>query len=71
VQANKEVSALVEEFRAKVIDEDSKQYTIIELTGNADKLNGFLEKLNPLGIIEITRTGPVGMRRGCKGFTIE
>ncbi|MDQ6967732.1 MAG: acetolactate synthase small subunit, partial [Mariprofundaceae bacterium] len=47
VQANKEVSALVEEFRAKVIDEDSKQYTIIELTGNADKLNGFLEKLNP------------------------
>ncbi len=71
VHANEEVTALVDEFRAKVVDADSNEYTIIELTGNADKLNDFLEKISPFGIIEITRTGPVGMRRGAKGFTIE
>jgi len=71
IRANKEeAAALADEFRAKVVDADSKEYTIIELTGNADKLNDFLEKTKPFGIIEVTRTGPVGMRRGAKGFTI-
>jgi len=71
IRANKEeAAALADEFRAKVVDADSKEYTIIELTGNADKLNDFLEKTKPFGIIEVTRTGPVGMRRGSKGFTI-
>ena len=71
IHANKEeAAALADEFRAKVVDADSKEYTIIELTGNADKLNDFLEKTKPFGIIEVTRTGPVGMRRGSKGFTI-
>lgn len=69
--SNKEVSNLIDEYRAKVVDADSDTYIIIELTGNADKLNGFLEKISPFGIIEITRTGPVGMRRGPKGFAIE
>ena len=69
--SNKEVSNLIDEYRAKVVDADSDTYIIIELTGNADKLNGFLEKISPFGIIEITRTGPVGMRRGSKGFAIE
>jgi len=69
--SNKEVYTLIDEYRAKVVDADSDTYIIIELTGNADKLNGFLEKISPFGIIEITRTGPVGMRRGSKGFAIE
>jgi len=69
-QASAEVDALIEEFRAKLVDADSDDYRIIELTGNADKLNDFLERISPIGIIEITRTGPVGMRRGAKGFTI-
>jgi len=62
--ASSEVDALIEEFRAKLVDADSDEYRIIELTGNADKLNDFLEKMKPFGIIEVTRTGPVGMRRG-------
>jgi len=68
--ASSEVDTLIEEFRAKLVDADSDEYRIIELTGNADKLNDFLEKMKPFGIIEVTRTGPVGMRRGAKGFTI-
>jgi len=71
VQADKAVFALAEEFRAKVVDADSNDYTIIELTGSADKLDEFLAKISDFGITEITRTGPVGMRRGSKGFTIE
>ncbi len=65
------VSALVDEFRAKVVDADSDDYTIIELTGQADKLDDFLVKIADCGIIEMTRTGPVGMRRGSKGFVVE
>jgi acetolactate synthase-1/3 small subunit len=69
--ASSEVDALIEAFRAKLVDADSDEYRIIELTGTADKLDDFLGKVGELGIIEITRTGPVGMRRGAKGFTIE
>ena len=65
------VHALVDEFRAKVVDADSDDYTIIELTGQADKLDDFLDKISSCGIVEMTRTGPVGMRRGSKGFVVE
>ncbi|MDX8389352.1 MAG: acetolactate synthase small subunit [Mariprofundaceae bacterium] len=65
-----EVLRMADVFRAKVVDVSEKSYTM-ELTGKANKLNAFLRMLEPIGIIELTRTGPVGMRRGAKGFTIE
>lgn len=65
-----EVDALIETFRAKLVDADSDEYRIIELTGVADKLNDFLNQISEFGIIEMTRTGPVGMRRGVEGFTV-
>jgi len=64
------IVSLAESFRAKIVDEATDDYTIVELTGNAEKLDDFLEKLGEFGIIEMTRTGSVGMRRGAKGFVI-
>lgn len=63
--------ALAESERSKIVDDVEGSHMILELTGQADKLDDFLEQLDPFGIIEMTRTGPVGMRRGIKGFTVD
>jgi len=68
---DKAVLALAEAYRAKIVDDDSDSYTIIELTGKADKIDAFLEELSAFEIIESTRTGPVGMRRGAEGFVVQ
>ena len=58
-----EVLNIVNIFRAKVIDVDSRSY-IIEITGDEEKIGAFLNLLKPLGIKEIVRTGKVAMHRG-------
>lgn len=65
-----EVLRMAEVFRASVVDVSESSYTL-ELTGKENKLEAFLRMLEPHGIIEMTRTGPVGMRRGAKGFSVE
>jgi len=65
-----EVLRMADVFRAKVVDVSARSYTL-ELTGKANKLDAFMRMLEPLGIIEMTRTGPVGMRRGEKGFVVD
>ncbi|MDX8391596.1 MAG: acetolactate synthase small subunit [Mariprofundaceae bacterium] len=65
-----EVVKLAERERAKIVDNIDISYLTLELTGAAEKLDVFLEKVAPYGIIEMTRTGSVGMRRGSEGFTI-
>jgi len=69
-ESRAEVLRMADVFRAKVIDVSPQSYTM-ELTGRAEKLNGFIEMLRPMGIIELTRTGPVGMSRGKKAFVLE
>ncbi len=64
-----EVLRMAEVFRASVVDVSESSYTL-ELTGKENKLMAFLRMLEPHGIIEMTRTGPLGMRRGAKGFSV-
>ncbi|MES0371442.1 MAG: acetolactate synthase small subunit [Mariprofundaceae bacterium] len=65
-----ELVKLADEVRAKVVDSVDINYLTLELTGAAEKLDEFLEQLESYGIIELTRTGSVGIRRGVKGFVI-
>jgi len=65
-----EVSNIGEEARAKFVDSAEIKYLTMELTGSTEKLNNFIEVLEPYGIIESTRTGTLGMRRGVKGFVV-
>ncbi len=58
-----EVFRLVEIFRAKIIDVSPSSY-IIELTGDPDKLDAFIELFEGLGLLEIARTGIVSLQRG-------
>lgn len=61
----KSVTTLVDIFRAKIID-ISKDSMIIEVTGNINKVNPFLEILEEDGyeIAELARTGLTGLSRG-------
>lgn len=58
-----EVIQMADVFRARVIDVTANSL-IIEVTGDINKINGLVEILKPLGIIEMVRTGSVAMARG-------
>jgi acetolactate synthase-1/3 small subunit len=62
-QTRAEVMHIVDIFRGKVIDVSPSSY-LIEVTGDEDKISAILELLQPLGILEIARTGKVAMHRG-------
>lgn len=55
----------VNTFRARVVDM-SPESMIVEATGSSSKLKALLEVLEPFGIRELLRSGPVAMTRGSK-----
>ena len=59
------VMQLVDVFRARVVDM-APDSVVIEITGTEDKIDGLLEVLRPYRVIEMVRTGRVGMTRGQK-----
>lgn len=50
-------------FRAKVVDTTTESF-IFEITGPTDKINTFVGLMRELGLVEVGRTGIVGMVRG-------
>ena len=52
-------------FRANIIDVSTKTITM-ELTGDLDKINAFVELMKPYGILEIVRTGLAAIARGAE-----
>ncbi len=54
---------IVDVFRARIVDITNDSF-IIEITGDEEKIEGFVEVLRPYGIIEMARTGVVAMARG-------
>jgi acetolactate synthase-1/3 small subunit len=53
-------------FRAKVVDTTTESF-IFELTGAPDKIDSFIALMRELGLVEVGRTGIVGMMRGTEG----
>ena len=53
-------------FRAKVVDTSTRSF-IFELTGTPDKIDSFIAIMRELGLVEVGRTGIVGMMRGPEG----
>ncbi len=60
-----EVLKVVEIFRGRVIDLSAKS-AIVEITGDEEKLQAFIDVLLPYGIREMSRTGVVAMSREAK-----
>jgi acetolactate synthase-1/3 small subunit len=52
-------------FRAKVVDTSTRSF-IFELTGPPDKIDSFIALMRELGLVEVGRTGIVGMIRGAE-----
>lgn len=57
-----EVLSLVNIFRARIVDVSDDAF-IIEMTGNAEKVEALLDLLKPIGIKDVVRTGTVAMTR--------
>lgn len=66
-EGEKRVEALriSEIFRARVIDTTNKSF-IFELTGASDKVDQFCALMEPLGLIEVSRTGVLSIKRGAE-----
>ena len=58
-----EMKRMADIFRGRIIDVTDKTYTI-ELTGDASKLDAFLEAIDRAAILETARTGTSGIGRG-------
>ena len=63
-----ELISIAEIFRAKIVDVE-KDSLIIELTGNQNKLEGFLNLMDGFEILEVARTGITALSRGTKDVT--
>ena len=57
------IMQIVDVFRARIVDVTNSSF-IIEITGDEEKIEGFIDVLRPWGIIEMVRTGVVAMARG-------
>ncbi|MBO6687875.1 MAG: acetolactate synthase small subunit [Alphaproteobacteria bacterium] len=66
-EGEKRVEALriSEIFRARVIDTTNKSF-IFELTGASDKIDQFCALMEPLGLVEVSRTGVLSIKRGAE-----
>ncbi|WP_275096745.1 acetolactate synthase small subunit [Sedimenticola hydrogenitrophicus] len=64
-----EIKRLVDIFRGKIIDVTDASY-LIELTGQASKLDAFVNAVEEELIVEVVRTGPSGIARGAKGLSL-
>ncbi|MDQ0439712.1 acetolactate synthase-1/3 small subunit [Kaistia dalseonensis] len=58
-----EALRLAEAFRARVIDATTESF-VFELTGKTDKLDQFILLMQPLGLVEVSRTGVAAITRG-------
>ena len=58
-----EILQLAETFRSSVVDV-SPGSVIIEVTGDDNKVDSLMDILKPFGVIQVMRTGRVGLLRG-------
>ncbi|HPU85429.1 MAG TPA: acetolactate synthase small subunit [Candidatus Latescibacteria bacterium] len=65
-QTRTEVVQVVDVFRARVVDMSTATLTI-EITGDSEKVDAFIEMIEPFGIKEMARTGSVAMGRERNG----
>ena len=50
-------------FRARVLD-STKDSFVFEIVGDTGKLNAFIELMEPLGLVDVSRTGVAAIARG-------
>jgi len=64
-----ELQRLADIFKGRIIDVSDNIYTV-ELTGEGEKLDSFLEAVDSESIIETVRSGAIGIARGNKSLQV-
>jgi acetolactate synthase-1/3 small subunit len=64
-ESRTELKSCVEIFRGHIIDVTPMTYTI-QLAGDSEKLDAFIEAVSHIGIMEVVRSGVSGISRGDK-----
>jgi len=54
-------------FRARAIDSTIDSF-VFEMTGSTDKIDAFVKLMEPLGLIEVARTGVAAISRGSQAL---
>ena len=67
-EQREEVKRLVDIFRGRIIDVTESTYTL-EMTGNGDKVDAFVQALSQVEIIEVVRSGVSGIGRGKRALS--
>lgn len=62
-EARVEALRIAQIFRANVIDTTNESF-IFELTGASEKISQFVDLMRPLGLVEVSRTGVLSIKRG-------
>ena len=60
-----EIVLLVEMFRARVVDVSATDM-MIEISGQEQKIEAFIDLMRPYGILELARTGRIALVRGTR-----
>ena len=62
-----EALRLADAFKAEVVDATTEHF-IFELTGRTSKIEQFIAIMQPMGLVEVCRTGVAAMGRGAEGM---
>lgn len=68
-QEREEVKRFSDIFRGRIIDVSDETYTI-EVTGSGSKLDAFIENLSKIQVLELVRSGIIGIARGEKVLSL-
>jgi len=68
-QARAEIKRVADIFRGRILDVTETSY-IVELTGDAAKLDAFMNAVGKDNIIEVVRSGATGIARGEKSLKV-
>ena len=67
VKNRSEIMQIASVFKAEIASISSREQTmILELTGDSNKVDAFLETLSKFSILEMVRTGTVALVRGAR-----
>ncbi|MGE5506135.1 MAG: acetolactate synthase small subunit [Actinomycetota bacterium] len=58
-----EALSIAEIFRARPVDATNQSF-VFEVVGATDKVDAFIKLMEPLGLVEVSRTGVVAIARG-------
>jgi acetolactate synthase I/III small subunit len=62
-----ETLRIADAFRARVIDATVESF-VFEMTGSTEKLDAFINLMQSLGLVDVSRTGVVAIARGPQPF---